>query len=250
MTAKQNQKYWRVWAQLLKCQPDIAKLNSAGKSEARHELHRRFGLPDSHAAWTNSEFSRWLTRTAPMCDQVDIRDRDRENAVWTIDRLRAAFVTLLGRDYAHNIMADWRDTTDLDNYPLQDASKLDLENLRNTLKNRLGRVIQRIKTGELTPGPDCPAFGDMSQADIITALIAGNAPQKPAKRKYTLHTPSAQPAKQFVARKTAPPVQFPTAPAEAAAQPKRKYCMHATPTNFKPVPQPEPEPYHAESDPF
>lgn len=264
LTSKQDQKYWRIWAAL--CANDLAlnALSSAAKSERRREMHRSFGLPQSHKHWDNSQFSRWISRTAPLLDQVDIRDRDRENAVWTIERLRDAFITLIGHDYAHHLMADWRDTTDLDNFPLEGASKLDLINFRNTLKNRLGRIIQRIKDGELAPGPACPNLpADLPQADIIHALInrqpvvprpaaVAATPAPAGRRQYDLGgNTTFNGQRKPVAPPVKPTPRQPAAPAAAAPVPgKRKYCTHATPAPLKKPTTPQPDQNHTEPDPF
>jgi hypothetical protein len=155
----------------------------------------------------------------------------------------------------------------------RDAGRMrDLDNLRATLKNRLGRVIQRIKDGEIEPGPDCPHFYDHSQETIIKCLVnrrpipppeklamtpAGpvvvtSAPPQP-RRQYSLNTAGTPfhfstpkegqtmtPRQRKAATVTGPiPVATPSAPAAS------KYCMHATPPPSKvPAPQPAPEAVH------
>lgn len=195
LTSKQISLYWRTWASVCVCQ-GWAHEPAAKKDARRHATHAlaglkdRDGTPRSMTTFSNRDFSRWLKAVAHLQDKVDIRDRDRESVSWTIARLEAAFVTLLGHDYAAALKRDWRETEDLDQFPVEDPQRhprderghldprdegrmRDLENLRNTLKNRLGRIIQRIKDGEIRPGPDCPNFHDRPQAYIIARLIDG-----------------------------------------------------------------------------
>jgi len=189
LTEKQAQKYWRTWAAV--CREQGWKTSD---DDRRRALHAAAHCPGSMREFANRDFSRWLQKAAELMQVVDIRDRDRENAIWTIERLRAGFVTLLGHDYARTLVAQWREWEDfdLDKIPLQNASKMDLQNLRNTLKNRLGRVITRLQDGELTPGPDCPKLSG-TQQDIISDLIAASAKANPARRNYTLYRTPEQP---------------------------------------------------------
>lgn len=203
MTSKQNTLYWRLWAKTCKTQGWSAE-SAARRDERRHALHRALGLPDSHKAWNNSQFSAWISGSAHLRDEIDIRDRDRENALWTIERLRAAFILVLGADYVRSILVDWRDTEDLDAFPLSDPKaypkekgKLrDLENLRNTLHNRLGRVIQRIRDHQTEPGPDCPSFvhdDAIPQATVIARLMRSSRPARPPNPNLqTAHSDHAQ----------------------------------------------------------
>jgi hypothetical protein len=297
LTPKQEQKYWRTWAKILACQ-GWAHESTAKKNDRRHATHIMCGLKNadgtarSMKAFENRDFSRWLAATAHLCDEVDIRDRDRENAVWTIERLAAAFEKLLGHDYARALIIDFRDTEDLDKFPVEDPLRYmrdengkidprdagrmrDLQQLRNTLKNRLGRVIQRIKGGQLNAGPDCPRFYDRSQEEIIQCLVRNQPitprekvsvpPQQPApaapvqpRRKYTLDggarsfshakeerpmpTRQRKPATVTGPTPVAPPVQFTPL----------GYCMHAVkPPTVAPAP-PAPEPVHHldDNEPF
>jgi len=229
LTPKQIQKYWRTWAKILACQ-GWSHETAVRKDARRKATHIMCGLrnPDgsgrSMKSFENRDFSRWLAATAHLCGEVDIRDRDRENAVWTIERLAAGFEKLLGTDYVSALKLDWRDTEDLDKFPVEDPLRylrdekgridprdagrmLDLQNLRNTLKNRLGRVIQRLKDGALKPGPDCPRFYDRSQEEIISALVNKEAITP---RPRLVITPNG-----------AVPVEVPATP----SQPRRKYIL-------------------------
>ncbi|GAB4180051.1 MAG: hypothetical protein Fur0032_20850 [Terrimicrobiaceae bacterium] len=240
MTIQQERKYWREWAQACRVQ---GWPTSAEQQAQRKAWHARLGLPESHKHWSHANFSRWISGTAHLRDVVDIRDRERESVQWTIDRLRQALTRVLGTDeYAKSIMLGLRDTHDTDQFPTQDpADPRDLVNLRNTLHNRLGRLIQRIRDGEVKPGPDCPPFGDLSQAAIIENLIHGRSMQ--ARRKYSLaHTEPGTTRRPPTttqtysapapARRTSPPAAPPAAPAPATG-----YCMH-------PLPKPTLRPAH------
>lgn len=235
LTKKQTALYWRTWSRVCVCQ-GWANEPATTKDARRHATHAlaglkdRDGTPRSMTTFSNRDFSRWLKAVAHLQDKVDIRDRDRENASWIIERLEAAFVTLLGHDYAATIKRDWRETEDLDQFPVEDPARfprdehgrldprddgrlLDLENLRNTLKNRLGRIIQRIKAGEIRPGPQCPDFHDRSQAHIIDCLIHGN-PILPTWAGARMSLP-----------------QFPETPAASVQSPRSSfsYCTHPLP---------------------
>jgi hypothetical protein len=293
LTPKQTQLYWRTWAKILKCQKEWAQESSAKKDQRRKATHIMAGLKNkdgtarSMTTFGNRDFSRWLAATAHLCDEVDIRDRDRENAVWTIERLTAAFETLLGHDYARALKIDWRDTEDLDKFPVEDpllymrdekgkidprdaGRMLDLQNLRNTLKNRLGRVIQRIKGGQLEPGPHCPNFYDRSQEEIIQCLV-GNKPitprgmasiptpqESPAapaqpRRKYTLHGGArsfsqTKDGRPMPTRQRKPATVTGPTPVAPPAHSPLGYCMHAVkPPTAAPMP-PAPVPVHHSDD--
>ncbi|CAN5355797.1 hypothetical protein BH09VER1_BH09VER1_28750 [soil metagenome] len=203
----QLKKYRVLWAQICEVRGwcHLPKVEVEAKRKA---LHAELDLPDSSKDFTNRHMDTWVKQTAPLRNDVDIRDRARETVEWTTRRLIEAFQTVLGRDYARNLMIAWRDTVDLDKFPLEDQSLLDLQNLRNTLKNRLGRIIQRIRDGEVQPGPDCPKFHDQPQSVIISSLIN----REPIVSK-------AAAALQAVG----------TAQAEI-----RRYAMDAKPKQFKP----------------
>lgn len=239
LTIQQDRKYWREWGQACRAQGWRGREADA----RRKEWHAKLKLPESHTHWTHQQFSRWISGTAHLRDAVDIADRERQSVEWTICRLREAFVLVLGRDYAASIMADWRDSDDTADFPTsdpadhprqqngrldpRDAGKLrDLEQLRNTLKNRLGRVIQRIRDGEMQAGPDCPDFGDASQADIISALIARRpiAPRVP-RSSAAEPAPSRTPTVRYrLGQKNhfPPPVQ--QSPSKMPAP--HAYCTH------------------------
>lgn len=240
MTKLQENKYWREWSQASKAQ---GWRTGAEKDAARKFWHAKLKLPESHKHWTNDHFSVWISGTAHLRNVVDVRDRTRDSMIWTIERLQAGFKTLLGHDYARAIMLMWADSDDLEKFPLKSADKLDLENLRNTLKNRIGRVIARLQAHELEKGPDCPSL-EGSQAEIIAVLISDKKPAT-ARKSYTLDSnktfkagaPSAgligeagpsplPPAGPIPARPVIPrPKPAPVAPAPAPAG-ARKYCMH------------------------
>jgi hypothetical protein len=240
MTVNQERKYWREWAQACRTQ---GWRTSAEQQAQRKAWHAKLGLPESHKYWSHAHFSRWITGTAHLRDIVDIRDRERESVQWTVDRLRQAFTRVLGTDeYAKSIMLGLRDTHDTDQFPTEDpADPRDLVNLRNTLHNRLGRIIQRIRDGEIKPGPDCPPFGELSQAAIIDALIHGRSMQP--RRKYILASKdsdrSISPLKEeqpMPTRQRKPATVTGPTPV-APSYPDTGYCMH-------PLPQPTARPAH------
>ena len=303
LTSAQQKKYWRTWAAICACQGWADSLTSAQKNLRRKGTHLMCGLKNedgsarSMKSFGNRDFSRWLAATAHLRDEVDIRDRDRENAVWTVERLAAAFETILGHDYARSIKIDWRDTADLDKFPLEDPLRYlrdehgkidprdagrmrDLENLRNTLKNRLGRIIQRVKNGEIQPGPDCPNFYDYTQDFIISRLVNGRpipAPEKLAadpaesaptstapqqRRKYVLNSGTSQfsaPSKEgltMTPRQGKPATVTGPIPVARPASLPSSFCTHATPhpaTTPPAVPHPQHAHHagiHDENEPF
>lgn len=186
LSPKQTSLYWKTWAAIC-AEQGWAHRPAKEKDSLRHELHIRLRLPESMRAWSNKHFSRFLSESAALRNTIDIRDRDKENVVWMVTRLREAFVLVLGHDYARTIMIDFGDSVDPDDFPMESANQRDLINLRATLNNRLGRVIQRIRDGVLVPAPTCPDFFDRSQADIISCLINKEPiTPKPSRRRYTL----------------------------------------------------------------
>lgn len=242
LTIQQDRKYWRDWGQACRAQGWRGREADA----RRKEWHAKLKLPESHTHWTHQQFSRWISGTAHLRDAVDIADRERQSVEWTIGRLREAFVLVLGRDYAASIMADWRDSDDTADFPVSDpadhprqqngrldpldAGKLrDLEQLRNTLKNRLGRVIQRIRDGEMQAGPDCPDFGDASQADIIAALIA----RRPIASRKAPAAPEPAPARtptvRYVLGRKNPLTPIAPQPHHAVPTSAQQYCTHVVP---------------------
>ena len=124
LTPKQAILYWRTWAAICAVQGW-----ERGNNERRYQVHAHCRCPRSMKDFTNRDFSRFLAATAALRDEVDIRDRDRENALHTIgkDAHRAGF----DEAYLRRICSDLYDTERFEDLP-QDK----LENFRNVIHNR------------------------------------------------------------------------------------------------------------------
>lgn len=207
LTKPQEQKYWRTWARILACR-GWAHESTAKKNERRHATHIMCGLknPDGTArsmkSFENRDFSRWLAATSHLCDEVDIRDRDRENAVWRIRQdARAAGLT---DEYLHNLARDLYDAGDWTALP-----NPQLFNFRDTIHNRA-----TAKTGHDTRGA---------------------APVQP-RRKYVLDGGERQ-LRRIPGSARAPRAVTGDSPVTPPAT-SLKYCMHAVkpPTKLPPAP--------------
>ena len=229
LTPKQEQKYWRTWAKIMACQ-GWAHEPTAKKNDRRHATHIMCGLkkPDGTArsmkAFENRDFSRWLAATAHLCDEVDIRDRDRENAVWRIRQ--DARATGLSDEYLANLARDLYDTSDWTALP-----NPQLFNFRDTIHNRAG-----TKTGH-----DTRSAAPVQPRRKYT-LDGGARSFSHAKEERPMTTRQRKPATVTGPIPVAPPVQFTPL----------GYCMHAVkPPTVAPAP-PSPEPVHHldDNEPF
>jgi hypothetical protein len=127
LTKKQTFLYWKTWAAI--CAAQGWERNDNAR---RYALHEHSRCPQSMKDFTNRDFSQFLSASAPLRDQIDIRDRDRENALHTIrkDAARAGF----DEAYLRRIAADLYDTS-----AFEDLPHLQLENFRNVIHNRSSR---------------------------------------------------------------------------------------------------------------
>lgn len=124
LTKKQTVMYWRVWGSI--CAAQGWERND---NERRYSLHAHCRCPQSMRDFSNRDFSRFLSESAPFRDVVDIRDRDRENALHTIRKDAAA--ADLDEAYLRAICRDLYDTTAYEELP-----QAQLENFRNVIHNR------------------------------------------------------------------------------------------------------------------
>lgn len=138
LTPKQAIYYWRTRAAICTTQGWERSDN-----ERRYQVHAHCRCPRSMKDFTNRDFSRFLSNTAPLREEIDIRDRDRENALHTIgsDAHKAGLDTA----YLRRICADLYDTESFEDLP-QDK----LENFRNIIHNR-ARAHARQEAEELAP---------------------------------------------------------------------------------------------------
>ncbi len=127
LTKKQSVLYWRTWAAICAVQGW-----EHGDNERRYSVHEHCRCPRSMKDFSNRDFSKFLSASAPLRDAIDIRDRDRENALHTIGRDAA----LAGLDdhYLRRICADLYGTIDFERLPMHS-----LENFRNVIHNRARR---------------------------------------------------------------------------------------------------------------
>lgn len=155
LTKKQTVLYWRTWAAICEAQGW-----ERSDSEQRYEVHKHCRCPQSMRAFTNRDFSKFLSASAPLRDAIDIRDRDRENALHTIgrDAARAGLDTA----YLRRICADIYGTIDFERLPMPS-----LENLRNTIHNR-ARAKREIVTPE--------TFADSEREGGLVSEASGVCP--------------------------------------------------------------------------
>lgn len=219
LTPKQQQKYWRTWAKIMACR-GWAHESSAAKDQRRYGTHIMCGLKNedgtarSMKTFGNRDFSRWLAATAHLCEEIDIRDRDRENSVWRIRH--DAKAAGLSDEYLATIARDKFATSDWTSLPSDQLQKF-----RNTIHNRAGS-----HTGH----------------DTRTAPAA----PVQARRKYTLDGGSrsfGSPAQVSTTPKEGRPMQprqiKPATVPIPVAPPARTlgYCMHAVkPPTAPPAP--------------
>ncbi len=124
LTKKQTFLYWKTWAAIC-----AAQGWERSDNQRRYAFHLHCHCPQSMRDFGNRDFSRFLEASAPLRDLVDIRDRDRENALHTIrkDVARAGF----SDPYIRRLSSDLYGTTDFERLPITS-----LENLRNVIHNR------------------------------------------------------------------------------------------------------------------
>ena len=138
LTPKQTVLYWRTWSAICAVQGW-----EHGDNERRYAVHQHARCPHSMKDFTNRDFSRFLAATAPLRDVVDIRDRDRENALHTIGK--DAHKAGLDDAYLRRICTDLYDTERFEDLP-----QAQLENFRNVIHNR-ARHHARQEAEELAP---------------------------------------------------------------------------------------------------
>lgn len=220
LSEKQKAMYWRVWESV-----EITKgwrhESAQRRKELRHEFTRQAGIVTRKGAaksmndFTNSDFSRWISATAPLRNDIDIRDRDRENAIHAIQRISNGISEILKTQpgqYEREILIDFSDTVDLDAIEMQNAEMRDLENIKMTMHNRLSRLLTKVKQREIHRPDLLAAWRDETGSSvnattahdfvgnnrIIASLISG----KPLTHKLTkapkLGRPyTLNPAKKF-----------------------------------------------------
>lgn len=132
LTRRQTALYWRTWASICEVQGWPRSDNNR-----RYALHAEAGCPHSMTQFRNRDFNHYLSAAAPLCDRIDIRDRDKENALHTIAHLP------LDPPYLASICTDLYATSDLHTLTLPQ-----LENLRNTLVQR-----SRKRPSHKSPSP-------------------------------------------------------------------------------------------------
>ena len=138
LTNKQTILYWRTWGTICSTQGW-----ERADNERRYQVHAHCRCPRSMKDFTNRDFSRFLSATASLREVVDIRDRDRENALHTIGK--DAHKAGLDEAYLRRICTDLYDTE-----RFEDLAQAQLENFRNIIHNR-ARAHARQEAEELAP---------------------------------------------------------------------------------------------------
>lgn len=177
LSPAQTSRYWREWQAVCRTQGW-----SPSDSAARYRLHIEHDLPKSMKDFRNRDFDRYLFTCEALKNRVDIRDRERERVTVSIQRIDDAIHLITGKRYAPGILLDMHeasDTYDLPLDPRQDQQKRgaelitpDLANLRDTLSNRLSKLLTKIKQGKI-PGPPSLAWvNHCANNPAIEAIVA------------------------------------------------------------------------------
>lgn len=198
LSSKQRDMHFALFGQICERQ-GWAALSAKEKKLKRVALYRELELPDSFSEFNKQHFDTFIEETAPLRDDIDIRDRSRETVIHTITRLDLGIAELTGRaggEYTRRILLDWHDTNDVEKLAtiqpadLESRGHRDLANLSMTLKNRLSKMITAVKKGEIDRDdllvkwrkkgealPDATGltYRHISNNDIIDQLIAGKA---------------------------------------------------------------------------
>lgn len=146
LTDAQKSKYWRTWSAVCRKQ-NWAQESAAQRDERRYALHAEAKVPQSMTQFSNDDFSAWLAACQPLLENVDIRDRQRENVFHSIDRLSKAIAAIVGAkpgQYERPIMIDKHDSTDVDSLSQEQARQHAW-----TLKNRLSKLLTSVKEGKI-----------------------------------------------------------------------------------------------------
>jgi hypothetical protein len=167
MTKRQTSFYWRTWAAI--CAAQGWSHEPAAKKDVRRKathllcgLKERDGSPRSMTTFSNRDFSRWLKAVAHLQDKVDVRDRDRENALHTLrkDAAKAHF----DEAYIQRICSDLHGTSDYERLPQEK-----LESLRNLIHNRAGSGTRASRPRTDDQGHDA----DNTPAEAVPAHRSG-----------------------------------------------------------------------------
>lgn len=147
LTKNQTHYYWRLWAAVCDTQGWQRSDNTR-----RYALHAQARCPQSMTRFTNRDFNRFIDASAPLRETVDIRDRDRENALHTIH------ISGLSTAYIQSICRDLYGTADY-----QSLATPQLENLRNLIHNRARKhcsggvpAADCLPARVRVPAADCP----------------------------------------------------------------------------------------------
>jgi len=134
LTRRQTALYWRTWASICEAQGW-----PRSDSTRRYALHAEAGCPHSMTQFRNRDFNHYLSAAAPLCNRIDIRDRDKENLVAAIHE------TGLDTPYLQSIC---RDT-----YKTRDWERLPYPKLKNFLKTAVNRARSLRKKSPPSPSP-------------------------------------------------------------------------------------------------
>lgn len=171
LTGKQHGRHKKEWD--LAC----AKQGWDPKDDERRlQFYRNHKLPASRKDWhPKKHFDVFLREVAVLQNRVDIADRGRESVELGVERMNAALLLITGRDFARGIVGDMHDRESW--AALADA---ELENLRNTLHNRLTRCLAQIRgtnrrgrQERLECPPSLAWVKDCAVNPAVDAIIAG-----------------------------------------------------------------------------
>lgn len=176
----------------------VQRWTNADRETQRRALHARAGCPASMKEFDRKgHFDAYLRECEALKNRVDIRERERERVEVIIERLNAALHEATGKDYARGILLDMSDVETTDRLALDpiadqiergeatyDREKYgkrggyqgavaDLDNLLKTLKNRLSKLLTKIKAEKHPCPPGREWWVISANNPVIDAILAG-----------------------------------------------------------------------------
>jgi hypothetical protein len=173
LSTAQLRRYRAIWGKV--CDTQRWKANSPEAEAARRSFHQENGFAPSSRDFSGAQLDRFEVATAPLRNDIDIRDRDRDALLRTIDRLSIGIAEVRGLrpgQYERVILRDWADTNDVDKLPTTSPDRRDLVNFSRTLKDRLSKMMTAVKEGRT------------KRPDLLDAWIPQDNSTRSAARQY------------------------------------------------------------------
>jgi len=211
ITKKQIYLYESLWKKI-KATKNLTFANGREERAARLAIHSELGLAESRNDWSNKDLDKWIEATAPMREEIDLRDRSHERVIFQIEKLATVcawvrratgFEEETWEEYVYQLALDLWDC-EWTSLPLTSTNHRDLSNLRNLLRNRVSGLCSRIRgvgrkshrQGELLvpdgwTWPTNQRGEEMTNDEFITSLwTTAKSPTQP----ITSYSPVAEPA--------------------------------------------------------